>query len=342
MHLTLVTPHLFWPDPALPEIYRDLPLPALSWLLSRGAHAPQPLSLHHWLAQRFGMSTDGMLPWAPLSLLLDGTEPAGDYWMRADPVHLQVNRDQLILADSGILSITQYEADAIMASLNQHFSEDGLHFIAPYPNRWYLRCNQTPHITVVPVEHVIGQDIHRHLPQGHDAMHWHHLLNELQMLLYNHPVNDARDAAGDPTINSIWPWGGGTLPPSLHKPYQQCWADQHEAAALAHAAQLPFDNLPATATVWHGQAQGEQQLIILDSLSGAASYGDAYGWRETLLHLEQDWFTPMKTLLASGQLNSLLLVAPGYFDCLIKPTARWQFWKGSQSLGHWASAGDPT
>ena len=33
--LHLLIPALFWPDPSLPEIYRDLPLPALESLLAK-------------------------------------------------------------------------------------------------------------------------------------------------------------------------------------------------------------------------------------------------------------------------------------------------------------------
>ena len=39
------------------------------------------------------------------------------------------------------------------------------------------------------------------------------LQNEMQMLLYTHPLNDARDAQGLPTVNSFWISGSGILPP---------------------------------------------------------------------------------------------------------------------------------
>jgi hypothetical protein len=34
----------------------------------------------------------------------------------------------------------------------------------------------------------------------------------MQMLLYNHPVNDARDARRQHTVNAFWLHGAGTLP----------------------------------------------------------------------------------------------------------------------------------
>ncbi|MBB5018817.1 hypothetical protein HNQ59_002110 [Chitinivorax tropicus] len=333
MHLTLVIPHLFWPDPDLPEIYQDLPLPALSWLLSRSTRQPQPLSADDWLAHTFGLPDQAT---APISLQAEGCKPGQDYWLHADPVHLQINRDQLILADSGILSISQHEADQLIDSLNRHFAADGLQFVAPYPSRWYVRCQTAPQITTKSVHRVIGQDIHRHLPVGADAMHWHQTLNEIQMLLYTHPVNDARDAAGDPLINSLWFWGGGIWQAPTTPAYDCCWADPHLVSALVQTSGLRHEALPATAAAWFEHAQQDRQWIWQDALCGPAWYSDAHGWREALSRLEQDWFHPLKTALTQGRLASLTIIAPEMGEFTLTPRAAWLFWKRTQSLATWA------
>ena len=41
------------------------------------------------------------------------------------------------------------------------------------------------------------------------------LQSEMQMLLYTHPVNDARAAQGLPAVNSFWVSGAGALPPTV-------------------------------------------------------------------------------------------------------------------------------
>jgi hypothetical protein len=46
---------------------------------------------------------------------------------------------------------------------------------------------------------------------------WRHAINEAQMVLHAHPVNQARQAAGQPVVNSLWPWGGGRLPAATHR-----------------------------------------------------------------------------------------------------------------------------
>jgi len=35
---------------------------------------------------------------------------------------------------------------------------------------------------------------------------WHALMNEIQMLWHDHPVNRAREADGLPVVNAAWPW----------------------------------------------------------------------------------------------------------------------------------------
>ena len=47
------------------------------------------------------------------------------------------------------------------------------------------------------------------LPGGRDAVRVRALVNELQMLLHEHPVNERRAARGLPAVNSVWLWGAG-------------------------------------------------------------------------------------------------------------------------------------
>lgn len=339
MQLTVVIPHLFWPDPELPDIYRDLPLPATEQLLSRGRHLPDPAhGLLDWLARAFQLPAGGMVPLAPLSLALDGIGHEQAYWLRADPVVLQLNRDQLILADSGVLSLSQDEADALVDSLNRHFESDGLTFVAPHPTRWYVRCAQAPSMTVAAVADIVGQDIHPNLPRGDDAMTWHRYLNEAQMLFYTHPVNEAREQAGDPTVSSLWFWGGGSHAPLAASRFDTVVSDNWEATALAHAAGCDTVEMPATAGEWLSQPATTRPLLVLDSLSGPAQYGDAYGWREAITALERDWLAPLRQALAARRIAQLELVVPGQLRCIVTPAARWAFWRPTRALSSWAPA----
>src|SRR5690606_25252762 len=120
---------LFWPDASFPEIYRDLPLPALESLLAKCSLAEDKSDGNEgWLCAAFGVSSQQDWPVAPVTLKIDGSEKVKeghDYWMRADPVHLRLEHDRVVLADSRIFRISEKEADELAGFLNRHFAKNG-------------------------------------------------------------------------------------------------------------------------------------------------------------------------------------------------------------------------
>ncbi|MEZ0332311.1 MAG: hypothetical protein ACAH07_12355, partial [Methylophilaceae bacterium] len=54
-----------------------------------------------------------------------------------------------------------------------------------------------------------GRDIRQHMPQGKGMAKWHGILNEIQMLLHDHAINQSREQNGLVPINSVWISGGG-------------------------------------------------------------------------------------------------------------------------------------
>ena len=207
MKLTVLLPGLAWPDAdTLAAATDGLVLPELSWLLARAARTPLEQDADQVLAQQFGL---GYTPVARVAGLADGLETRQGYWLRIDPVYLRAEREALVLADSGVMSISQQEADRLVDSLNRFFAEDGLRFHAPVPDRWYLEGRQPWRAEFTRLEAVIGENVDTHLPRGETALLWHRWLNELQMLLFSQAVNAEREGAGELPINSVWPWGDG-------------------------------------------------------------------------------------------------------------------------------------
>ena len=331
-HLTLMVPGLVWPDAELrAEATRDLALPALAWLLGRGQAQPASTPASPWLARLLGVAAS--LPVARRLAQADGLAASQGHWLCADPVHLRVEQDSLLLADAQMFSLTQAEANALVATLNQHFAEDGLVFHAAQPTRWYLQLSKAADAGFTPLGEVVAQSIDPHLPHGPRASQWRHWLNELQMLLFSHPVNEAREAAGQPVINSIWPWGGGEAG-TLQLPASTVYTDQPLLAALAAQAGATVDTLPAQAgPAWLGEWRGEA-LVWLDGLSAAVSYQDGWAWRNQLLALEQHWFAPLAAALKARQLTTLTLHVPGEagLSATLRAGDSWKFWRGARQI----------
>src|SRR6267378_1336734 len=178
MHCELYIPDFFPPE-GLP---RADSLAAAETLIARGRRKRAALvSREAWLFGRFGV-------------------PRQRYWMRADPVHLQVGRDSLVLADSAAFEVSRAESEALVEALNRHFGQTMLLYPLR-PARWYVRLDKAPDMQTTPAAAARGAAIDEKLPAGPDAMRFNALMNEAQMLLHEHPVNAEREARGEPALN---------------------------------------------------------------------------------------------------------------------------------------------
>ena len=139
-----------------------------------------------------------------------GNQVGDSYWLYATPVHLVLQRDTFSLAAPAPLSLDADEVNTLTASLNQHFSGDGLAFIWD-KNTWFLSLQTNPQISTTAPQAAINKDINAYLPTGEGATKWASFQNELQMLLFEHPVNLTRETKRLPVINSIWCYGLGQI-----------------------------------------------------------------------------------------------------------------------------------
>jgi hypothetical protein len=139
-----------------------------------------------------------------------GNDVGSGYWLYAAPVHLVLQRDTFSLAAPVPLPLDAEEILALTSTLNKHFEADDLKFFW-HDNQWFLMLTINPNIQTTPPESVVNKDISAFLPVGEGAIKWATFTNELQMLLFAHSVNQAREAKNLPVINSIWCFGGGLL-----------------------------------------------------------------------------------------------------------------------------------
>jgi hypothetical protein len=150
------------------------------------------------------------IPNAAIAWQQAGNETRSAFWLYAAPVHLVLQRDSFSLAEPVPLLLESNEYEALTIALNQHFSQDNMQFFC-HENIWFLRLEQNPNITTHAPQAALNKDISAYLPTGEGAMQWASFSNEIQMLLFEHPVNQARESRRLPIINSIWCYGGGQM-----------------------------------------------------------------------------------------------------------------------------------
>lgn len=281
-----LVPHLF-PSGRLREAVEDLRLPALEVLAARGKHAAHTSEgVEAALCETLGIARQQDWPIAPLTRLADGGSVEASYWLRADPVHLRVLRDRVVLAGREVLQVSRDEATALAAAVHAHFGDD-FHPDATHPQRWYLKYASVPDLVTTPPGIAAGRNIESLQPGGGEGRKMRALLNEVQMLFHAHPVNAAREARGVPAVTALWVWGGGVLPPApaACRPVFASSPDARALGAFCGQSQpLPdhVDPLPCNGAV------------VLDALAPHAESGDVLGWRAAAAALDQAWFAPLK------------------------------------------------
>jgi hypothetical protein len=146
------------------------------------------------------------IPDAAIAWQRAGNEIGSSFWLYASPVHLVLQRDSFSLAELVPLPLESEEIDALTTALNKHFEADKIQFFW-HEKQWFLRLDSNPNIQTTAPEVAINKDISVYLPTGDGAIQWAKFQNELQMLLFAHPVNTTREVKKLPVINSLWCYG---------------------------------------------------------------------------------------------------------------------------------------
>lgn len=231
-------------------------LHGLSFLLSRAKKIKcQKNALDSLVSQTFGLPTTPDLPMASIGAFGDGLDVQNAVWFYADPVHFVLKRDTFSLHDEAPVNLSLAHAERLLDTLNQHFSDDGSQFLRGKSGRWFLKISKNTEIfwpvETKPLQSAIGQNVQAMMPKGHAALQWRKILNEIQMLMHEHPVNQEREKNGELAVSSVWVSGGGELPPkSALKVNEEVLLAEHPiyagVACLVQKKYLPLQEIEST------------------------------------------------------------------------------------------------
>ena len=200
---------------------RTLKLPQLQKLLARLAPEPveqsEPLSLsaphERALARALALPmVDGMIPWAALqarqTLAADGA------WAFITPCHWKIGSQHVVMSGAALPDFSDQDGMALLSAMQPYFAEDGISLHYQQPTRWLAQSELFNGLATASLDRVSGHDVNLWLPSEGRAGPLRRLQSEMQMLLYNHPVNESRSARGLSLVNSFWLSGTGALPPA--------------------------------------------------------------------------------------------------------------------------------
>ncbi|MBI3368040.1 MAG: hypothetical protein HY021_06210 [Burkholderiales bacterium] len=152
---------------------------------------------------------DGTLPWAARLAAKHGLAVSDHAWGLLTPVHLLMGTEQVTLIDPATLALDADCSRSLLEAVRTLFESEGfgLHWVAA--DQWLATHPLFDGLPTASLDRVTARNIDAWLPDAPRAKLLRRLQNEVQMLLYTHPLNDQREASGLRPINSFWLSGCG-------------------------------------------------------------------------------------------------------------------------------------
>lgn len=246
-----------------------LSLPHLERLLARMSAAAEMacgddalnLPHEHLVAQARGWpDDDGLLPFAAHGARDDGFDVGAEDlgWGLVTPCHWQLGREHMSLLDPAALALDEDESRTLCQAVGSLFDGDGWSLRWGAPQRWYACHASLKTLSTASLDRVIGQAIDDWLPDRRQAAYLRRLQAEAQMLLYTHPINDARESRGELPVNSFWISGTGPTGSAAPLPTGMVLDERLRGPALAQ-------DWAAWTQAWHDLDAGPIAALQADA-----------------------------------------------------------------------------
>lgn len=155
-----------------------------------------------YVAQAGNTFGAGLAPWrAGIS------QPNEPVWI-ADLCSVAIGREGAQMAMPESLQIEQFEADALFETAQTLWSNTAISILPIESGRWRVWLPPDAQLTSISPAAVCSLSIADWWPQHPSMKTWRKLLNEVQMMWHDHPVNLSRSERGLHPINSLWLYGG--------------------------------------------------------------------------------------------------------------------------------------
>jgi len=234
----------------------------------------------------------------------DGIEVGDRAWGLLMPAHWHLGTEQMSLLDPADLQLDAASSRALLDAVRGLFESEGFEIRYGAPTRWYAAHPSLRDLACASPDRVIGRNIDPWLSPGPPsaAGRWlRRLQNEVQMQLHQHPLNEAREAAGALAVNSFWLSGCGVAPPGSAWPADLVVDERLRAPALAEDA---F----AWARAWQALDAGPIAAMVERWQRGAAAALTLCGERSavTLEPAPRGWVSALRARVARRDPLALL------------------------------------
>ncbi len=266
-------------------------------------------------------TTDALLPLAAMLRQYLGLSAQGN-WLCASPVFLEVGIEKIILHAADLSELCMDESASLIETFNSHFEEDGLNIEGDHSGNWFIQIPEHRDIKTHPLSAVSGQSLYPCLPTGEYSAFWHRVLNETQMLFFNHPVNLKREQEGKRPINGLWLWGEGEIKEAPHCDWDLLVTDDVISKAIARFSGL--DAIPLDQ--WHPGEDRPGRVMLMANDLAVMNDNDHQATQDLLRHWDRTMFGPLCRAWNQGALEGLIIESDE-MKVSVPKRSRWQFWR---------------
>jgi hypothetical protein len=299
----LILPGLIWPNAADYEYLSSrIKLPQFSNLFAKGKLSRLELNVSDFVYAEQLSSGLNLADYYAQKLGLN----AHVAYMLLEPTHLRLDRDRLLISEPALLQLNSAEAQQLIAEINEYFvGELEVFYISD--ELWLIGLNFALDAVIsYPLIDIVGENIDEFLPSGNERLRLHKLINEMQMLLFNLPLNKLREDEGLLSINSAWIWDKS--PAKLAFEFGTSLANNSSLSALT-------DDFAAVTS------------LIVDKAYYPACYRDSFSWLEVVAELDDLLATKLLSLLRSREIQRLNIYVPTLTGCHCLQLSRFDLWK---------------
>jgi hypothetical protein len=324
-HVDLVLPGLFnLPLNEFDPVFLKSKLPALNQLLSRSNTVPNNLvEFETIIADCIGLTGMQTLPFAQAYVEVSDDS---DRHLLCRAIHLKADMHSALVIPLEDNKTNEDDASLILEDLQTLFSDDC--DVKPLKNGlWLMRLKQCDPADGYPhYLSVIGRKANQFIEQSKQALPWYKLMNEMQMFMHQHSINQDRLSTGLLPINSLWFWGAGLHPP--HNSNDVHWyCDDEQLNQYADSVKISHEPIHQLAMM-----QGKEHSLVIDlSLLEALKISSGENLQSKLTELEETLFKPLMTMVKSNQIT-IQLRAGHSLDITMTPLSKFKFWRQPKNL----------
>jgi len=312
--------------------------PGIGQLARFGDRAGLPEGWRTWTAHWLGVPQYADAPAASVAAAALEDSPAdGAVWL-ATPVHLTAGMTSLHFDRRSVLRLQEAELHRLAASFRDTFRGSGFDLLPLGSGELLLTAPEgSLGATTTEPARLLLTSVAEGLPMGGGSRALRQLSAEIEMWLYGHPVNDERSRHGDPTVATLWLWGGGASAvfrpaPAPRETMDAGYGSDAYLRGLWRLAGGETRPMPVDWMAVIGEPHAQRALAVVEVAELLHANG-SWSLADAVADIDRRLISPSLAALRRGKLDRLVLLANDR-RLTLRPGDRWRLWRRMRTAPH--------